>query len=799
MKNLITLILFFFTTVIVAQEIEIIGQIKDDQEMELPFASVVFKSTTDSLKLHGTLGDDSGKFTFKVPKDRYAVEVSFVGMKPNYFELDLSAEEGVYDMGVIKVSTDILLDEVVVTGNKKAFKVDVDKKVYDVSQDIVARGGSLADVMLNLPSVQVESDGQVSIRGDQNVRILIDGKPSGLASSAELFSSIPASSIEKVEIITNPSSKYSAQGTAGIINVILKKGQKKRLNSSVEVFTGYRFTAGVNGNITQSGESGSWYANGGLGYSEPKAINDIFLRNPNSTSNLSTQNSNREREQYYYLLNLGGTKSFNENTSLSGSMTYRGAQSDNINTTIYDDFDNETLLRQSNREDNEDETNNYVYGNISLDHKFNESHQLSFNVSGELTKGDEDGNISSSEIFPSSSTLNQDFTKNSEEIQRYVLSADYNLQLKNDYKIELGYRSDLSSIENEFSVERESQGMSFIIPDFTDNTSYEENVHAFYGQVSKKAGDLSIKLGLRSEISDIDIISDNNNSLSQKNYTNWFPSAFLSYTLDDNNKLQLSASRRINRPSSWMIIPFSSFSDERNIFEGNPDIDPSYRVAVELSYTARFSEEFNFFPTFYYRKTTDEMEFFVEKQQLTIGNISQEIFSSMVVNIGEYNAYGAELGASYSPFKWWDMYTEIGLNGFRQRGSFKDASFDGDGLLVSGRYNVTFNLTKSIKFQIQNFYRGPIETGQYRRRGFYGMNMGLSSKVFNGKGSLSFNVRDVFNSNKRLVTTFDDDFLRDIEIQYRVRQMTLSLTYYFNQKKYSGKKGNQFDNFKIIN
>lgn len=799
-KKIFPFLLLFITLTVTAQEIKVKGQIKDNQNEEVPFASIVFKSVKDSLQVYGTLGDDKGGFAIAIPKDKYKLEISIVGVQSKTIAVDLTNKGKSADLGVIVISTEVSLEEVVVKGDKASYKVSTNKKTYYVSQDIVAKGGTLNNVMQNLPSVQVESDGNVSIRGDQNVRILIDGKPSGLASSAELYATIPASSIEKVEVITNPSSKYSAQGTAGIINVILKKGQKRRFNSSFETFTGYRLTAGINGNIAQSGETGSWYANAGLGYSEPKGTNEIFLRSPGNVPDISTQESDRIRNQYYYLINLGGTKNFDKSNSLSGSITYRGANADNTNTTFYEDFDNGSLINALNRDEAEDEKNSFINANLSFDHKFKrEGHVLSFNIIGEHTQGDENAIIESTETFPGSQNLNLDETENDEKISRYVVSADYSLPIKTNLNLELGYRSDLSAIENDFSVDRQSEGMTFTIPEFTDITNYDENVHAFYGQISKSFDKLSMKFGLRTEISDITLSSERNNFSNNKNYTNWFPSAFLNYDFNEKNKLGLSVSRRINRPQSWMIIPFSTFTDERNIFVGNIDINPSYILATELSYTTRISDKFSLFPTLYFRRTTDEMEFYVEKQQITIGNETQDVFVSTIANIGDYTAYGTEIGFSYKPFNWWNMYSEITINGFKQRGSFREGNFDGDGVLVSGRYNLTFNLFKSMKFQVQNFYRGPIETGQYRRKGFYGMNIGLSNDLFKGNGSLAFNIRDVFNSNKRLVTTFGEDFTRDLELQYRVRQFSLSLTYRFNQKQDKGKKGNQYDNFEIIN
>ncbi len=795
MKNKIVSILLLVTFCVTAQKVEVKGQIRDKDSIEIPYANIVFKSIKNKDKIYGTLGDDNGFFTIKIPIDNYSVEISMVGIQSKTFNLELTNANKVKDLGIIIVSNNMELEEVTIKSNKNGYKIGLDKKVYNVSQDVIAKGGTLVDVMQSLPSVQIESDGNVSIRGDQNVRILIDGKPSGLTSTSSLFSTIPSSSIEKVEVITNPSSKYSAEGTAGIINVILKKGKKKRFNSSIEVFTGHRLRAGFNANITKNNEKGSWYVNAGVGYSEPKAVNNVFLQTPNDNPNSSSQESDRIREQLYFLTNIGGSRDFNTKNSISGSITFRNATSDNNNVTFNKDFDNGVLLATSDRKEKEEETNNFIQGDFGYKHKFlKEGHIVDLNVSAELTNNDESSSIIGRNIFPVEQNINQDELKNDEERNRYAISMDYTLPLKNKVKLELGYRSNFSTIKNDFSTERTQNNIQFTIPEFTGNSNYKETVHAFYSQFSKTINKFSIRLGLRTEISDIKITNSND-----KKYTDLFPSSFFTYKFNEKSSLQLSLSRRVNRPASWMIVPLSTFTDERNVFVGNPNINPSYIIASELSYSTKFSNKISVYPTIYYRKTTDEMEFFVEKQQITIGNDTQDVFVSKIANIGDYYAFGSEIGVSYKPNNWWNMYGEIVLNGFKQRGFFNGASFDGDGILISGRYNSTFNFFKSMKFQIQNYYRGPIETGQYRRKGYYGMNIGISNDVFKGNGTIALNVRDVFNSNIRKVRTQGDDFTRDLELQFRVRQINLSLTYRLNQKKHKGKKGNQYDDYDMVN
>ncbi|WP_167571852.1 outer membrane beta-barrel family protein [Aquimarina algiphila] len=304
---------------------------------------------------------------------------------------------------------------------------------------------------------------------------------------------------------------------------------------------------------------------------------------------------------------------------------------------------------------------------------------------------------------------------------------------------------------------------------------------------------------ISTEITNINLESKRRDFVNQKRYSDLFPSAFFRYTINDHHKFQLSLSRRINRPRNWMIIPFSSFTDERNVFSGNPEIDPSYTNLSELNYNYKISKKLSINPTLYYRGTSDEMEFFVEKQTVTIDNETREVFVSTIANIGQYNAFGLEMGVSYKPFPWWNMYLEFTFNGFKQVGSFRGASFDGEGVLIYGRYNTTISFLDYFKLQVQNNYRGPIETGQYKRKGIYQMNAGLSIDLFNQRGLLTFNINDVFNSGVRKVTSFGSDFTRDLELQNRIRQINLSFSYIFNQNKNKGKKGNQYDNFKIIN
>jgi len=801
-KVYIIAILCVFTSSIYAQKTIVSGQIKDKANHSIPYANIVLKNTIQQEKVIGVMTDENGMFELVAPQGKYLLTITAINFTIKTITIEYSKRVKKQDLGVIIMDESLVdLDAVVINGTKSSYKMSLDKKVYTVSDDIIAKGGTLSDVLQNLPSVQIESEGSISIRGDQNVTILIDNKPSGLASTAELYNTIPASAIAKIEVIVSPSAKYAASETGGIINVILKKGQKKNNATSIEVFSGYRINSGLNANINRRGEKGSWYINGGLGYAEPQTKNNLSLLQWDEILDKSEQDSERNRKQFYAISTLGGDVKLNKKNYFGGSITYRKANANNNNWTSYKDFNQSVLLSQSRREEIEDEKSVFIEGSIDYEFKFNdEGHQIEFNALGAYDKDNEDISILSTKEFPVISFLNQDITDNTSRNMRYVFTVDYTNQLSNNNNnIAFGGRSNFSKMTNTYDIHRFLGTQWELIPELTGNTQYKEMVSALYGQYSKKWQKISLKFGLRTEQSSITISDQQMNSSISKKYTDVFPTAFLGYKIDEKNNFKLSLTKRVNRPSNWMITPFSSFTDERNIFKGNTAINPSYVLGAELAYEMETSNRLQFYPSLYYRNTSDEMEFFVEKKSLTVGGTVQDVFVSTIANIGNYIAYGTEIGVVYKPYNWWRMYGELLLNGFTQRGNYKGASFNGEGLMVSGRYNIKFTILKSVHLQVQNYYKGPITTGQYKRKGFYTVNIGLSKTICKGNGTLALNAKDVFNSNIRKIITYGVDFERELSLQYRRRQINVSFSYQFNQKQYKGEKGSQYDNYEIIN
>jgi hypothetical protein len=250
----------------------------------------------------------------------------------------------------------------------------------------------------------------------------------------------------------------------------------------------------------------------------------------------------------------------------------------------------------------------------------------------------------------------------------------------------------------------------------------------------------------------------------------------------------LSISRRIQRPRRDAIVPFSSFSDARNISVGNPELNPSYVVLTELAFESKVSNAFSIVPTLFFRKTNQVMDYFIQKENVTINGSIEEVFVRRIVNIGDDRTYGLELGFSYKPLNWFSVYNEITLNGYSQNGSYETTNFDVNGLAFGGRLHLDFKLSDSFQFQFQNRFRGADNRGQFSGKALYRLDCGMSQSLFHNNASLSINFTDIFDTWEWNIKTKGENFKQDIRSQVRMSQLNVSFIYRWNQKRYQGKK-----------
>lgn len=785
------------------------GTIVSKNNQPVPYASVTFSNKENKLLSDAALTDEKGQYKLDLAPGNYDITVEAIDYKKSVVNKQIAAAGNIGALSIEpeKSATNLKTGDiqgVTITVQAKPYKVELDKRTYDPSQDIVSKGGNLQDVLSNVPSVSVETDGTVSMRGSSNVKFLINGKPSallGIDDGANALQSIPADQIDRIEVITNPSSKFEASGTAGILNIILKKNKKTGFNGSVVGTLGYLPQTSLNTNLSWRKGKFNWFLNGGGGYRESKNTsrnNSIF--SSGTTSQIDNESITKSKNDNYNA-SAGVVYDINDKTSVNASGTVRTFDNNsNGNVTYYDYFTNNTTgFRQRSNTGN---GNNLAFqGDFGLDHKFDDKGQnLSLSASLQRNRSNNDTNI-----YDTNNTVFQleDFVAQKTLNRSFIGKADYELPIGENSKIEAGYRLDINKNDynNMVMESTASHPLLSYLEDYSYNATYKEMFNAFYLQFKSKIGKLGYQLGLRDEISKVDIDYLNLAGGAQKttkNYNNLFPSVFLSYEIAKDNQFLVNYSRRIDRPRSFFMIPNPSYNDNQNIFDGNIDLNPSYVDSYEVGYSIS-KKSFTINPTLYYRHSSDDVKMLVYK---TVDDNDITTFHTKPINLGNDDRYGLDLNFNWDATKWLKFMGNVDLFGYKTTGSYYDPktmdkpmSFDGSGFSTRARLTSTFKVDKTFNFQLQGFYRGAQKTQSQDRKDMYAISLGVSKTIWDGNGTIGFNIQDIFNTRAMRSTTYGTDFTRDSYMQWQPRQFALSLTYRFKQ----GEKVDQPKKKKDIN
>lgn len=779
------------------EKVGISGTVVNKSNQPVPYASVTFSNKANKLLSDATLTDEKGQYKLEITPGNYDISIEAIDYKKNMVNKQITAAGNIGAFSIepeasaTNLKTQDIQGVVITAPSTKPYKVELDKRTYDPSQDIVSRGGNLQDVLSNVPSVSVDTDGTVSMRGSSNVRFLINGKPSallGIDDGANALQSIPADQIERIEVITNPSSKFEASGTAGILNIILKKSKKTGFNGSVTGTVGYLPQTNLNTNLSWRRGGLTWFLNGGGGYRESKNTNRNNATYLRASAPLDRTQADQEsiskNKNNNYNASAGLVYDLSDKTSVNASGTVRTFDSENTGNIFYDyrylNGTSSSTLRNNNGSNN----NLAFQGDFGLDHKFDDKGQnLSVSLSLQRNRSYNDTDVLQTDngAFSLQNAIDQT-TKNNTLIGK----ADYELPIGENSKLEAGYRIDINKNLYDNDVLQRYSPLSdyFFLTDFTYNAKYKEMFNAAYVQFRSKIGKLGYQLGLRNEYSNIDIKYQNMNASSEnidktKNYNNLFPSVFLSYEIAKDNQFLLNYSRRIDRPRSFFLIPNPSYTDNQNIFKGNIDLNPSYVDSYEVGYSIS-KNKFTINPTLYFRHSTDDVKMLV----YTDG----EAFNTKPINLGTDDRYGLDLNFSLDATKWLKLLGNVDVFGYKTTGVYFDQSimsepmsFEGSGLSTRARLTTTFKIDKTFNFQFQGFYRGGQKSQNMDRKDMYAINFGASKTVLDGNGTISFNIQDIFNTRAMRSLTKNSDFIRDSYMQWQPRQFALSFTYRFKQ------------------
>jgi outer membrane receptor for ferrienterochelin and colicin len=804
MKNLTALLILAFalnSALSQAQnEVEITGTVFDkDVNLPLEYATIAFFSKKENKIITGGITDDKGNFKIDVLSGTYDITVEYMSYKTKTIPNRSLVKNT--DLGLLGIALDIeSLDAVEIIAERTTVEIKLDKKIYNVGKDLTVRGGTVSDVLDNIPSVSVDVEGNVALRGNGDVRILINGKPSGLVglNSTEALRQLPAESIERIEVITSPSARYDAEGTAGIVNIILRRSKLQGLNGAISLNGGYPTSAGISGNINYRTGDLNIFNTTGYSYRESPGnssastqfLNTVFDDNGHliednpDTFSSETREYNRVRKGLN--TNFGVEWYVNDSASITTSILYRDSNNERntTNTLIQTDaLGNTTSSIRFDPELEDDKTIQYAL-NFTKDFKTS-GHKLTFDFQYEDSNEDENSLIQSNAIIT-------DKVASLENQRRILLQADYVLPIGNNSQFEAGYRGNFNDQSTDFEVQSLNDDNAFEIDNTRSNLfNYKEHLTAVYTQFGSKLGKFSYLLGLRMENTQITIDQPTSGDFSKRNYTGLFPTVNLSYEITDKENVTLGYARRLRRPRSYFINPFPSLSSLTNVFRGNPELDPSYSGQFDLGYLKRFGE-FTFNSSAYYAHATDVFDFvnFDTGETVNIAGQDIAVIERTPINLATNDRFGLEFTLTYNPSPKWRVNTNLNFFQSETTGTTPNGlSLDNKNTSWFARLSNKYTLPASIDWQTSLFYRGPSEDAQNKRESIFTATMAFSKDLFNEKASLAFNVNDIFNSRKRVQTTTTPTFVSDNEFQWRERSFTLSFTYRFNQKKKSERNG----------
>ncbi|MER3318070.1 MAG: outer membrane beta-barrel family protein [Allomuricauda sp.] len=787
--------------------IKISGKVIDsDSGQPLEYATFVLQNADSPDKVTGGITDTSGIFEIEASPGTYNISVEFISYKT--YSLQGQTYNSNTNLGSITLSPDVAqLAEVEVVGEKTTVEVRLDKKVYNIGKDITTSGGNVSDALGNIPSVSVDVEGGISLRGNDNVRILINGKPSALAGfgSTDVLQQLPADAIEKVEVITSPSARYDAEGTAGILNIVLKKEKTLGVNGSVNLTGGIPFNARATTNFNIRTEKFNIFNT--LGYfhreSPGGGFNDNTYLSEQSEFDRILEDRDISRNDDGFNINLGMEYFLTEKSSITGSFFYRWSDendlTENDNQRFVDGSINSRTFRtedQAEKDNSRQFSFNYT-NNIDDDgQKLTADFQYSYDNEDVLTIIREDRSI------PTDSLIALENIYEKQKQDDILAQIDYVLPM-GDAQFEAGYRGTFEKEVNDYQLDTLNQGTGNFITnqDLTNIFTYNENVNALYTQYGNKYGKFSVLLGLRLENTELrgevdasidsqaleELVGEDVDLNFDKNYLGLFPTVNLVYEISKTQNISLGYNRRINRPRGWFINPFPSRSSRTNVFQGNPDLDPAFANAFDLGYMKRW-KKITFTSSVYYQRETQSFEFITENTgQFTSDGI--QIIRRVPINLSTNERIGAEAGMIYSPAKWWRMNGSFNFFTFSSDGSFNGVDYGTTNSSYFARLSSKFTLPGKIELQANSFYMGPRQNAQTESDPMFSLNLAVSKDLFDDKATLSLNVSDLFNSRKRRSFTQTPTFTSDSEFQWRQRQVNLSFIYRFNQPKEQRQRG----------
>lgn len=817
MQRIIMSLAMLAVTVIAVAQGKITGIVQDGQTSEpLGFVNIRITQTADSSFVGGATSDMEGKFTISnLKQGRYLLTASSVGYKPLYRKINVTSTQTSINLGTLIMQTDAKnLKEVTVTGMRSTMKLEVDRKVFDVSQLITNAGNAASDILDNIPSVEVDNDGNVSLRGNSSVEVWINGKASGLTSDnrAQILQQLPAESIERIEVIDNPSAKFSAEGSAGVINIILKKNLKPGYYGSVELGGDTQGGGQTSFNINYNSGKLDAYFNIGLRHREDRGLMKSEQFFPSTQSYQNYDAANRSLGNNLFTRAGLTWHATNKDDFSIGLMGMKGMRkSSSITPYHYGNIkegiahDNYILTRDNYGKGDM----NMLHGELGYKHSFTDKHTLEAQLSYNSWSGLNENIFRDSTTFlnPTAATTYH-YLSRPLDVKNHSWEAklDYENALTDNLKLQAGYQGNFSR-ENTPQLSYEDNlyfdGRQALEDQaYFNRFIYNLDIHALYTTLSYKLGKLGVMAGLRGEYWTVntesyDYQQEHNPELRQtpfkKNYFELFPSLFLTYQLTPSDQLQLNYTRRLRRPWGGQLNSFRNTSDATTVSFGNPLLTPEFSHSFSLNYLKTWDNH-SLLLSGYYRPTTDVM------QRISYRNEEDGLMYTTNMNLTKSQSLGAELTVKNRLFKVLELTTNLNAYDFKLDGF----SYDIDGQTVYGKpsHSFTWNarmtasvlLPYDISIQAGGRYRSKQLITQGYRKPNYAIDLGIRKNFFDKKLTVAISCRDLLNSRRWETFTESDNFTRHQLNRRGSRKVNLTLTWNFgNTKKKRQENGTQYD------
>lgn len=764
----------------------ITGKVVDaSNQTPIEYANIAIYSSKDSILISGGITDEQGRFRVSELKpDLYYATFKYIGYNTTTkYDLKITAANRSVKAGIIELEVSAHnLNELSVVADKQQVLYKIDKKVVNPSQFMAAQGGSAVDILANVPSVSVDIEGNVTMRGSSNFMVLINGKPTPFDAS-DALDQIPASSIENIEIITNPSAKYDPDGAAGILNIITKKESLRGWNGIVNASANTRGSYSGDALFNFTGEKTRWYIganrNNRLRQADYTSESGTIETDATSlTFGDTTHISNvGDRDMEFYSNSIKTGLDYDINSKNTIGIELQGGNNGRIfeNTLKTEEWITNQASLYSMSTTKTEALGQFASITLNQQSQFGDdkSHTLisSVNIRGE--KGN-DNTLSTKEQIETSNITGQ---------QTWEDSKEKFLQIKTDYtrpwrkgKMEAGYQLRL---DDEWS----NYDASFDTDTITDNSIfYNEStfyrlINSVYGTFSGEAGQFGYQLGLRTEHTLRTIEQYNTTEKSEIDRLDFYPSAHFSYNMLNDQSFMTSYTRRIDRPRSHWLDPYVSWQDPNNVKQGNPDLDPQYINSYEVSYQKRFESNFVSVELFH-RNVLNK----IERVQ---GRYDDGVILNSFENVGQDYSTGIEFMLSYNITEWWSTNLSGSLYDYRLsvNEEFENSINETQSNNWSARMSNTFKPTQNFRIQLDGRYRSASITATGSRDGMFFTSLAAKQSLFNNKMDIGVSVLDLLNTAKMNSTSNSDTFYSNYSFDMKSPTFQFSISYKFNNYK----------------